>query len=281
MKPAAKVLYVGLQMPQNTFLALAIYMSTIPLYQHYVTTGRTWGPTPLEDQQMAGGDHVARGRPRVPGVVILLVWPGCATRSAAPWARIAAGGRGGGDPGAGPRLAAGRGRDGAAGDGSGIARRPPRPPTRLPRALAGRHRDRRPTAPLDSACRPGDRRGAGLWRPHPCTSRGTRADRLWARDGAALTAERRPLSLRRDRRLEVAPGSGPGPRCRPRRRRRSGRRGRPGRPRPPGTASPPPSARRTAPRRGGLLGGEADGRRRSPPRTPSRRHRAAPTGGRS
>ena len=44
-----------LQMPQNTFLALAIYMATAPLYPHYATTGRTWGPTPLEDQQLAGG----------------------------------------------------------------------------------------------------------------------------------------------------------------------------------------------------------------------------------
>ena len=55
MRPSARVLYVGLQMPQNTFLALAIYMAAFPLYPHYTTTGRTWGPTPLEDQQMAGG----------------------------------------------------------------------------------------------------------------------------------------------------------------------------------------------------------------------------------
>jgi putative copper resistance protein D len=73
MKPAAKVLYVGLQMPQNTFLALAIYMSTIPLYQHYVTTGRTWGPTPLEDQQMAGGIMWLGGDLVFLTVVILLV----------------------------------------------------------------------------------------------------------------------------------------------------------------------------------------------------------------
>ena len=52
---AAQVLYVGLQMPQNTFLAVAIAMSTVPLYSHYVTTVRAWGPTPLEDQQVAGG----------------------------------------------------------------------------------------------------------------------------------------------------------------------------------------------------------------------------------
>ncbi len=107
MKPAAKVLYVGLQMPQNTFLALAIYMSTIPLYQHYVTTGRTWGPTPLEDQQMAGGHHVARGRPRVPrdgdpAGMGLDARRGAPHRGRGP----AAGGRGGGDPGAG--HAAGR-----------------------------------------------------------------------------------------------------------------------------------------------------------------------------
>ena len=55
LSPPVKVLYVGLQMPQNTFLALAIYMASAPLYPHYVTTVRPWGPTPLEDQQLAGG----------------------------------------------------------------------------------------------------------------------------------------------------------------------------------------------------------------------------------
>jgi putative copper resistance protein D len=55
MAPAVKVLYTFLQMPQNTFLAVAIYMSTTPLYAHYVTTIRSWGPTPLEDQALAGG----------------------------------------------------------------------------------------------------------------------------------------------------------------------------------------------------------------------------------
>jgi cytochrome c oxidase assembly factor CtaG len=54
MRPGAKVLYVGLQMPQNTFLAVAIAMSSVPLYPHYVSTIRSWGPTPLEDQQLAG-----------------------------------------------------------------------------------------------------------------------------------------------------------------------------------------------------------------------------------
>jgi putative copper resistance protein D len=55
LKPSARILYTGLAMPQNTFLALAIYLAAAPLYAHYATTSRTWGPTPLEDQQVAGG----------------------------------------------------------------------------------------------------------------------------------------------------------------------------------------------------------------------------------
>ncbi|HEY3072260.1 MAG TPA: cytochrome c oxidase assembly protein [Candidatus Limnocylindrales bacterium] len=50
-----RVLYVFLQMPQNTFLALAIFSASAPLYSHYVTIQRAWGPTPLADQQVAGG----------------------------------------------------------------------------------------------------------------------------------------------------------------------------------------------------------------------------------
>jgi putative copper resistance protein D len=73
LRPAAKVLYVGLQMPQNTFLALAVYMSAVPLYAHYLTTGRTWGPTPLEDQQMAGAIMWVGGDMAFLAVVILLV----------------------------------------------------------------------------------------------------------------------------------------------------------------------------------------------------------------
>lgn len=51
----ARLLYVGLQMPQNTFLSLAIYSASAPLYPHYATLVRGWGPTPLADQQIAGG----------------------------------------------------------------------------------------------------------------------------------------------------------------------------------------------------------------------------------
>jgi len=55
MPPAVRPLYVGLQMTQNTFLAVAIYAAPAALYHHYVTTIRSWGPTPLADQQLAGG----------------------------------------------------------------------------------------------------------------------------------------------------------------------------------------------------------------------------------
>lgn len=50
-----RVLYVFLQMPQNTFLALAIYSSSEALYPHYASLERAWGPTVLADQQLAGG----------------------------------------------------------------------------------------------------------------------------------------------------------------------------------------------------------------------------------
>lgn len=49
-----RALYVFLQMPQNSFLALSIYNSGNVLYKHYATSGRTWGPAPLHDQQLAG-----------------------------------------------------------------------------------------------------------------------------------------------------------------------------------------------------------------------------------
>jgi putative copper resistance protein D len=55
MPPPLRVLYAFLQMPQNTFLALAIYSASEPLYPHYATLQRTWGPTVLADQQLAGG----------------------------------------------------------------------------------------------------------------------------------------------------------------------------------------------------------------------------------
>lgn len=55
MPHPVRAMYVFLQMPQNTFLAVVLLGAATPLYQHYVTLARDWGPTPLEDQRMAAG----------------------------------------------------------------------------------------------------------------------------------------------------------------------------------------------------------------------------------
>lgn len=54
MNEPTSILYVFLQMPQNSFLGLAIISATAPLYAHYATLIRDWGPPVLVDQQMAG-----------------------------------------------------------------------------------------------------------------------------------------------------------------------------------------------------------------------------------
>jgi putative copper resistance protein D len=55
MSHPVRAMYVFLQMPQNTFLAVAILSAPAPLYEHYETLQRSWGPTPLADQQTAAG----------------------------------------------------------------------------------------------------------------------------------------------------------------------------------------------------------------------------------
>ncbi len=50
-----RLMYVFLQMPQNTFLAVIILNAQSVLYPHYATLVRPWGPTALFDQQAAGG----------------------------------------------------------------------------------------------------------------------------------------------------------------------------------------------------------------------------------
>ncbi|HVA86199.1 MAG TPA: cytochrome c oxidase assembly protein [Candidatus Saccharimonadales bacterium] len=55
MPHPARLLYVFLQMPQNTFLAVAILAAPAPLYRHYATLNLSWGSGPLADQQLAGG----------------------------------------------------------------------------------------------------------------------------------------------------------------------------------------------------------------------------------
>ncbi len=54
MPHPVRAMYVFLQMPQNTFLAVVILNTSAPLYAHYATLDRAWGPSPLEDQQIAG-----------------------------------------------------------------------------------------------------------------------------------------------------------------------------------------------------------------------------------
>ena len=55
MSHPVRALYVFLQMPQNTLLAVVILNATTPLYLHYASLLRTWGPSPLSDQQSAAG----------------------------------------------------------------------------------------------------------------------------------------------------------------------------------------------------------------------------------
>ena len=55
MPHPVRMMYVFLQMPQNTFVAVTILNSTAVLYAHYATLVRTWGPPALEDQRIAGG----------------------------------------------------------------------------------------------------------------------------------------------------------------------------------------------------------------------------------
>jgi putative copper resistance protein D len=55
MPHPVRVMYLFLQMPQNTFLALAIYSAAGPLYAHYANLQLSWGPGALVDQRLAGG----------------------------------------------------------------------------------------------------------------------------------------------------------------------------------------------------------------------------------
>lgn len=50
----ARLAYVLLAMPQQSFLGLAIYSASTSLYPHYASLARDWGPSPLDDQRLAG-----------------------------------------------------------------------------------------------------------------------------------------------------------------------------------------------------------------------------------
>jgi cytochrome c oxidase assembly factor CtaG len=54
LSPIGRMAYLAAQMPFNTAVGLAIYFAPGILYPHYASLGRTWGPDPLTDQQLAG-----------------------------------------------------------------------------------------------------------------------------------------------------------------------------------------------------------------------------------
>jgi putative copper resistance protein D len=61
IRHGGRLLYMALGMPWSSFLGLAIFSANDVLYRHYATLQRTWGMTPLEDQQWAGGIMWAGG----------------------------------------------------------------------------------------------------------------------------------------------------------------------------------------------------------------------------
>lgn len=71
---AARIAYLFLGMPQSSFLGLAILSTPNVLYPHYETLERAWGPSPLADQQLAGGIMWAGGDLVFLIALILAVW---------------------------------------------------------------------------------------------------------------------------------------------------------------------------------------------------------------
>lgn len=55
MGHAARIAFVFMQMPQNSFLAMAILFAGSPLYAHYATLGTPYGIAALADQRLAAG----------------------------------------------------------------------------------------------------------------------------------------------------------------------------------------------------------------------------------
>jgi putative copper resistance protein D len=54
MNHPMRMLYVFMQMPQNSFLAVTIANATSVIFPHYASVARDWGPSPLADQEWAG-----------------------------------------------------------------------------------------------------------------------------------------------------------------------------------------------------------------------------------
>ena len=71
---AARIGYTFLGMPQSSFLGLAIFSAPDVLYPHYGSLVRDWGPTPLADQQLAGGIMWVGGDLVFLIALVLAVW---------------------------------------------------------------------------------------------------------------------------------------------------------------------------------------------------------------
>jgi putative copper resistance protein D len=54
MPHPVRLLYLFLAMPQNSFLGVALLSAERVLYPHYLTSLRSWGPSPLDDQHLGG-----------------------------------------------------------------------------------------------------------------------------------------------------------------------------------------------------------------------------------
>ena len=55
MSHPVRALYVFLQMPQNTFLAVILLSAQAPLYAHYATLDVAWRSSAIDDQRLAAG----------------------------------------------------------------------------------------------------------------------------------------------------------------------------------------------------------------------------------
>ena len=55
MSHPVRALYVFLQMPQNTFLAVVLLNASAPLYPHYASLEAGWLPSAIDDQRLAAG----------------------------------------------------------------------------------------------------------------------------------------------------------------------------------------------------------------------------------
>ena len=74
MPHALRIGYLFLGMPQSSFLGLAILSAPDVLYPHYATLVRSWGPSPLLDQQWAGGIMWVGGDLAFLVALLLAVW---------------------------------------------------------------------------------------------------------------------------------------------------------------------------------------------------------------